>query len=152
MTPRTIITDPATNTRGQLHARATILLLSAGSVLFGCLATPRIEDAPAPRDYLRQSAGPKRSCDALVEVVRSAGEVRRPYREIATLSASCYPGMPKVCEDRLTERACELKADAVILMPSVAGGTPPGASTQSEVSMSGRAVVWKDHEPAAAEQ
>jgi hypothetical protein len=118
------------------------LLLTTGVLSLACVGTPRIEDAPAPRDYFR-AAQPARRCAHRVELLRSAAEVQRPYRELASISASCYPGTPTVCENRLTERACDLQADAVILLPSAAGGTPLGASTQSQVSSNGKAVVWQ---------
>ncbi|HET9931038.1 MAG TPA: hypothetical protein VFQ35_10135 [Polyangiaceae bacterium] len=123
-----------------MKARALVLL--CGCVAVSCLATPRPQDAPAPRDYFHQAKAPSSTCEPRVEVLRSAAEALRPYREVATLSASCYPGTPRLCEDRLAQRACELKADAVILMEPTSGGTPPGSSGQSEISMSGRAVRW----------
>jgi hypothetical protein len=77
-------------------------------------------------------------------LLRSGSELIRPYQEVATVSATCYPGTPRLCEQRLTQRACELKADAVILVESTAGGTPAGSSTQSQIAMSGRAVRWTE--------
>jgi hypothetical protein len=124
-----------------MKLRALLVLISAG-VAVSCLATPRPEDASAPREFFHQAKRPRSSCEPAVEVVRSVAEANRPYREVATLSASCYPGTPRLCEDRLAERACELKADAVILMDPTSEGTPPGSSGQSEISMSGRAVRW----------
>lgn len=124
-----------------MKAPAALLLVLCSSRV-SCLATPRPQDAPAPREYFRQTTEAPAQCDPPVEVLRSAAEANRPYREIATLSASCYPGTPRLCEDRLARRACERKADAIILMDSASGGTPPGSSGQSEISMSGRAVRW----------
>lgn len=112
--------------------------------LLACLTlpTPRIEDASAPRDYYRQASLSEQSCDPPVEIVPSPSRARLAYREIASLSARCYPGSPRVCELRLAERACALKADAVILTEGTSDGTPPGGSQQSEISMYGRAVRW----------
>lgn len=107
------------------------------------MGLPRIEDSPAPREYYEQTTTAESTCSPPVELLRSASEVVRPYREVATLSATCYPGTPRLCEQRLKERACELKAEAIILMAPTPGGTPSGASTQSQVSLSGRAVRWK---------
>ncbi len=111
----------------------------------GCLAlTPRNEDAAAPRDAYEQVTGPRPACNPLVELLRSPAEARRPYRELASLSATCSPGARELCERRLLERACELRASAVILSPETPGGTPLGASTLSRISVSGRAVRWSD--------
>jgi len=110
----------------------------------GCLvgATPRLEDASAPHDSYQQTRAV--TCDPPVELLRSESEARRPYREVASLSASCYPGAPKLCENRLLARACELQASAVILRPSAPGGTPVGASKQSQISVDARAVRWTE--------
>jgi hypothetical protein len=105
-------------------------------------ATPRLEDASAPNDAYEQTRGAP--CEPPVELLRSESEARRPYRDVASLSASCYPGAPRLCENRLLARACELKADAVILRPSVPGGTPVGASKQSQISVDARAVRWAE--------
>jgi hypothetical protein len=80
----------------------------------------------------------------MVELLRSAAETRRPYRELASLSATCSPGARELCERRLLDRACQLHASAVILAPETAGGTPLGASTLSHISLSGRAVRWSE--------
>lgn len=78
-----------------------------------------------------------------MELVSAGTEAVRPYRELATLSANCYPGAPRVCEDQLKERACALHADAVILLGPEKGGSPPGASSRPQMAMSGRAVRWE---------
>jgi hypothetical protein len=104
--------------------------------------TPRLQDSQAPRDYLAEAKPSKQSCDPPVELVRSPTDAQRPYREIASLSATCYPGAPTLCEQRLLQRACEHQADALILTESEPGGSPPGASGQSQISISGRAVRW----------
>jgi hypothetical protein len=114
--------------------------------LGGCvsLPTPRAEDASAPSDYLASANTAAATCAPEVELLRSAAEVRRPFRQLADLSATCYPGAPRVCENRLLARACELRADALVLNEATSGGTPPGASSQSRISLSGRAVRWSD--------
>ncbi len=119
---------------------ASVLLLSGCSTVL----TPRSEDASALPDSYRQATAPPVDCEPMVELLRSAAEVRRPYRQVADLSATCYPGAPRVCEQRLLARACQLHATAVVLSEPTAEGTPPGASGQSRVSMSGRAVRWSD--------
>src|SRR5512133_979099 len=117
-------------------------LVSAALLACVSLPTPRVEDAPAPRDYFRQASMPKQSCDPPVEVVASPSQARLGYRELASISTRCYPGSPRVCELRLAERACALHADAVILTETSSDSTPLGASQQSEISMHGRAVRW----------
>lgn len=134
---------PARSRRAAFAACGSLTLATSGC---GLMATPRPEDNAAPSEYYNKLKSPERtqsSCSPPVELLRSTSEALRPYDELATLSASCYPGTPSLCEDRLTQRACELKADAVILMQPTAGGTPPGSSTQSQISMSGRAVRWR---------
>ena len=116
------------------------------TLLVGCgfSGTPRPEDASAPRDYwaAAQTQTPA-PCSPKVEILTRA-EVRRPYREIGSLSATCYPGAPTLCEQRLSARACVLHADALILNEPESGGTPPGASAQSQISLAARAVRWTD--------
>ncbi len=106
----------------------------------GC-ATPRLEDALAPRQY-REAARPHELCAPEVELVRSASQVNRPYREVANLSATCYPGVPSVCERHLLDRACELRANAIILTETQAGGTPMGGAKDSRIARSAIAVRW----------
>jgi hypothetical protein len=118
------------------------------AVTVGCssilLPTPHVEDDAAPFDYYAEAKAPKQSCSPAVELVREASTVHRTYAEVASLSASCYPGAPQLCEQRLLVSACEHQADALILMSPEPGSTPLGASRQSQVSMSGRAVRWTD--------
>jgi hypothetical protein len=113
------------------------------SVALGLVAcaTPRLQDSLAPVQY-RAAAKRHELCVPEVEVVRSASRVNRPYREVASLSAVCYPGAPSVCERQLLDRACELRANAIILTEAQAGGTPPGGSIDSRVSQSAVAVRW----------
>jgi hypothetical protein len=122
-----------------------LLSLGLAYCLTGCFAlTPRNEDAPAPRDAYEQVTGSRPSCEPMVELLRSAAQTPRPYRELASLSATCSPGARELCERRLLERACQLRANAVILSPDTPGGTPPGASFLSQISVSGRAVRWSE--------
>lgn len=114
---------------------------------FLACATPRIQDSLAPGQY-RTAARPHELCVPEVELVRSASGLNRPYREVASLSSVCYPGTPSVCERQLLDRACELRAHAVILTASQAGGTPPGGSVDSRIAQSAIAVRWVD--PSAA--
>lgn len=93
---------------------------------------------------------PQKLCATEVEVVRSVAEANRPYREVANLSANCYPGVPTECERRLLDRACELDADAIILTEARTGGTPPGASADSRVVRSALAVRWTEPSPASS--
>lgn len=111
-------------------------------MLAGCgfAGTPRVEDALAPRDYFAQTQGPP-ACIPEVEVLTRL-QVVRPYRVIGSLSATCYPGAPKLCEQRLAARACVLHADALIVSDPEAGATPPGSSGQSLISVAARAVIW----------
>ena len=111
---------------------------SFGTLPFG---TPRIEDSSAPRQYV-SATRPQARCEPLVELLRSVAQANRPYREVASLSANCYPGVPTECERLLLDRACQLRADAVILMESRSEGTPPGAAKDSRVSRSAIAVRW----------
>jgi len=119
--------------------------LAVAGCAVGCSSlslTPRIQDSPAPHDYFAEAKPTKQACDPPVELVRSSADEHRPYHEIASLSASCYPGAPTLCEQRLLQNACEHQADALILSESEPGASPPGASGQSQISLSGRAVRW----------
>ena len=116
-----------------------------GLLLAGCsvMATPRIEDAPAPTDYYRLAKPSERKCPRDVPILRANQAGGRPYEELKSLSATCYPGTPGVCEQTLLERACELGADALLMQEPQALGSPAGANTQSSTSMTARAVRWK---------
>ena len=105
--------------------------------------TPRIQDAPAPRDYAREAWGDSRPCDHHVELLRTAPLDESNYVVVATLSSTCYPGAPGACEKSLLRRACELNADIVVMVETQAQGTPPGASGQSLSSMAARAMRRK---------
>src|SRR6478609_935023 len=122
-------------------------------LLAGCsvMATPRIEDAPAPSDYYRLAKPSERKCKRDVPILQANQAGGRPYEELKTLSATCYPGTPGVCEQTLLERACELEADALLVLEPQALGSPAGANTQSSTSMTARALRWKPAvDPASA--
>ena len=127
---------------GARQPRAALLALLLAWVS-GCLpfGTPRIEDASAPRQYA-SAARPHPRCEPMVELIRSVAQANRPYREVASLSANCYPGVPSECERQLLERACQLRAEAIILTDSKSEGTPPGATKDSRVSRHAIAVRW----------
>lgn len=115
-------------------------------LLSGCLSAlwpMRNEDLHAPGEVYRSANPEKSTCTHLVELWPSTPLTARPYKEIAKITATCYPGAITICERRLRDRACQLGADAVIAVKSEAGGTPPGASQQSLVSRSGRAVRFE---------
>jgi hypothetical protein len=126
--------------------KAGVLLAALSALLCGCGATPaltpRLEDASAPPDYLRALRPHESKCHPEVPVLDADEVEGRASDEVSTISATCYPGAPEACKRTLADRACELKADAVILSEPVAGGSPPGASGQSQMSLSGRAVRW----------
>ena len=125
--------------------RAGRAVIAVGILANACgfATTPRLEDASAPRDTYESAVEDEPECDRPIELVRGAPTVARPHREIAHLSATCYPGSPGLCERRLKIRACELKADAVILSDPEPSPVPPGASRETRISMSGRAIRWK---------
>lgn len=133
----------ALSSAGALTRLAAKSLAVLGLALAGCFpfGTPRIQDSSARHDY-RSALRSHELCAPEVELVRSIAQANRPYREVANLSAVCYPGVLSECERRLLERACELKADAIILTEAKAGGTPPGGATDSRVSHSALAVRW----------
>ncbi len=105
-------------------------------------AVPRSEDGLAPRDYYRELKPAQSKCHPAIPVLSAAEVGGRTYHEVGSLSATCYPGAPAVCKRTLSESACEHQADAAILVESAAGAAPPGASGQSQISMSARAVRW----------
>ncbi|HET7542150.1 MAG TPA: hypothetical protein VFK05_19920 [Polyangiaceae bacterium] len=129
----------------------TLPALGALVALLGCnyVATPRIQDAPAPRDYYRLVKPAERKCARDVPLLNADQAGGRPYQELRTVSATCYPGTPGVCEQTLLERACELEADALLLREPSALGSPPGANPQSATSMTALAVRWKPASAAA---
>jgi hypothetical protein len=126
-----------------MRRRFTLLI---GPVVFsGCGAalTPRVQDAPAPRDFFTEVHEKETPCDHEVVVFPPEASVAKPYKELASMSATCSPGAVDICERRLKERACALGADAVILVGSGPSPQPAGGSNQSIVSRSGRAVRWE---------
>ena len=110
----------------------------------GCFAgTPRIQDAPAPRDFYKQVTEKEAPCDHPVKLLPAGAQPGRRYREIASLSATCSPGAIELCERRLKERACVLGADALLLTESESGANPAAIPMQSQVSRSARALQWE---------
>jgi hypothetical protein len=125
-------------------ARARAGLLLVVHALGGCWAlTPRIEDATAPRDFYAQTQPSKSKCVREIAVFPPGALPARPHKDVASLSATCYPGALELCEQRMKDRACELGGDALLLLESTAGPNPAGASRQSLVARSGRAVRWE---------
>lgn len=118
-----------------------IILFGSGTASCIPLGNGRPEDSTAPQEY-RASMQPRELCAPEVELVRSPSSANRPYREVASISASCYPGVLSECERRLLDRACELKAQAIILTDAKAEGAPPGGTTDSRVVRSAIAVRW----------
>jgi hypothetical protein len=116
----------------------------AASHLAACwAATPRPEDAHAPRDFYAQLRPPERKCDRDVAILPAGATPGRPHKEVSSLSATCSPGAIDVCDQRLKERACELGADAIVMVEPTPGPNPAGASGQRLVSRSGRAIRWE---------
>ena len=115
------------------------LQLAMGSL---CVGTPRMQDAPAPRDFYKEVSEKETPCDRPVSVVPAGSLPARPYREIANLSATCSPGSMDLCERRLKQRACELGADALLLEEAAGGPNPSAVPIQSLVSRNARALRW----------
>ena len=115
------------------------------SILGGCwpALTPRPQDAHAPRDFYAQIRPPESKCEREIAVLPAGSTPGRPHKEVASLSATCSPGSIEVCERRMQERACELGADAVVLVEPSPGPNPVGASGQTLVSRSARAIKWQ---------
>jgi hypothetical protein len=118
-------------------------LLSAEGLCGGPALTPRLEDTHAPRDFYAQVQRKEPACNRPVTVFPPGAAVGTPYKEMSSLSGTCSPGAIDVCEARMMERACELGAYAVILSETSPGPDPAGASSQSIVSRTGRAVRWE---------
>lgn len=124
---------------------AACAVLALVSTVSACLpfGFQRAADVSAPREY-RSAMRAHELCAPEVELVPSVAQANRPYREVANLSANCYPGVISECERRLLERACELKAHAIILTEAKAGGASPGGTTDSRVVRSALAVRWTE--------
>jgi hypothetical protein len=123
------------------HSRFALLLLMLG----GCspALTPRPQDYNAPRDFYAQVRPPESKCDREIVVLPAGATPGRPNKEVASLSATCSPGATDVCERRLKDRACELGADAIVLVEPTPGPNPAGPSGQTLVSRSARALRWE---------
>ncbi|HEX3855207.1 MAG TPA: hypothetical protein VHW01_29795 [Polyangiaceae bacterium] len=124
--------------------RTGVYLTAVAAPVLGCstlLSSATLSDSAPPASIYVAEAKPAKPCDPPVELVHSQEEAHGPYLEVASLSATCYPGTPELCERVLLQHACEHQADAVILVPAQAGATPAG-NPQPQISMSGRAVRW----------
>ena len=120
------------------------VLLQLTPTLAACgVATPRIQDAPAPLDFYKQASEKETPCDRPIQVLPAGSSLGRPHREIASLSASCSPGSTELCERHLKERACALGADALLLGDAEPGPNPNNVPIQSLVSRSARALKWE---------
>lgn len=132
------------------------MLKNTTSTLFVCLCltacikpqliTPHTQDSSAPGDTILQLRGADEHsrCSRDVQVVPSTVGATRPFRSVASISATCSPGAPSVCEQHLRERACELGGDAVIISESVEGAAPQTGSNYSLVARAGKVVRWLD--------
>lgn len=118
-----------------MRARAAIAVL----LIAGC----RVEDTPAWDDSIAQLK-PMPECDHPVEVIEAGRTLVRAHRSIASMSATCSPGSPRVCKQTLLRRACELKADALVIDKSAGSGgqwQDPGYTLKP---MSAHAIRWTD--------
>jgi hypothetical protein len=127
-----------------------LFALLVGVCLTGCitpkLITPNTQDSAAPGDTIVQlrGANDRSRCSRHVQVVPPAVGAMRPFHSIASVSATCSPGTPSVCEQHLRERACELEGDAVILSDKVEQPAPTTGSTRALVARAGQVVRWLD--------
>jgi hypothetical protein len=118
------------------------LAIPVMALLAGC-TLDRVEDSAALRDSYKQlQAMPH--CEHPIEVVDAELTTLRAHRTIASLSATCSPGSPRVCKQSLLERACELKADALIIEDRPPSGGPWQGSDHTLKPMSARALLWTD--------
>ena len=127
-----------------LKRSRSLCLTAVAPLALGCsslLSSATLSDSAPPASIYVAEAKPAKPCDPPVELLHSSEQANRPYLEVASLSATCYPGTPKLCERVLLQHACEHQADAIILVPAQAGATPAGAAP-AQMSMSGRAVRW----------
>ncbi|MES1183347.1 MAG: hypothetical protein ABUL60_06000 [Myxococcales bacterium] len=92
---------------------------------------------------------PQSACLHRVESL-SAAELTRPYVELARLSATCPQLSPRVCEETLLKRGCDLGADAVVTdasrLLSPQPGTLPvarGRTTQALLAQEARAIRYQ---------
>ncbi len=123
-------------------AVALVALCGCATTPNDLLAAPSPDDSLALRDYYRELKPAQSKCHPAVPVLSAAEVGGRTYHEVGSLSATCYPGAPAVCKRTLSESACAHQADAAILIEPATGGSPPGASSQSQVSVSARAIRW----------
>jgi hypothetical protein len=129
-----------------MPAQTSLLLAVCAALALSCsslLSSATLSDSGPPASVYVAQAKPAKPCDPPVELLRAAEDAHRPYVQVASLSSTCYPGTPELCERVLLEHACEHQADAVILVPAQAGATPVGAP-QPQISMSGQAVRWTE--------
>lgn len=93
------------------------------------------------QEMVAQSKPPPR-CERLVEVLRQS-DTPRPYDEVSRLSVTCHPSLPDMCERSLRARACELHADAVLLMPNNDGTQRNITSARDQLWKSALLVRWR---------
>ena len=119
--------------------------LMMGALLASCWSLASLHDDNSfASDDAYAALKHDKPCKHEIILLHSATQVVRRYREVASISASCSPGAPGVCKQRLRARACELEADALILQGSGRGGVPYGGGTYNLVSQDARAIRWLD--------
>jgi hypothetical protein len=107
-------------------------LLGISLGLVGCVTTPR--EVPTVQDLIKHSK-PAPRCEHLVEFV-DRDRANRPYTELSRASVTCHPALPDLCERSLRDKACEVGADAVLLVPATSGASRSVPNTRDQ--------VWKD--------
>jgi hypothetical protein len=140
-----------------VNGRAKFVSSSLALLLAGCSAVPF---------WQKERRVQKTGCSSSVEVFTQDEAVARPHRVLRRVSTNC--GNAEACVSTLVARACELKADAVIVDRSswlrhdmaqptyrgyqdprrMEGGAPPSATPALGVTnvrvADGRLIVWLD--------
>jgi hypothetical protein len=119
----------------RMRARSAIAAL----LIAGC----HVEDTPALDDSIAQ-LNPIPECEHPVEVIESGRTLLRAHRSIASLSAMCSPGTPRVCKQMLLRRACELKADALVIDKHAGSGGQWQDPAYTLKPMSAHAIRWTE--------
>jgi hypothetical protein len=89
-------------------------------------------------------ARPVPACEHPVELLEPGTATLRPHRSIASLSATCSPGTPRVCKQSLLRRACDLGADALLINERPSSGGQWQGSDYNLKSMAASAIRWTE--------
>jgi len=123
--------------------RCSVLLML--SLPTACaVVTPPFQHVPATAETYASLQPAEHACGREIPVLPATTPMMASYRDVGSVSVTCYPGVLGLCDRRLQDGGCRLGADAVIRAAAIDEVPPPlGASKQLLVVRSGRAIRYE---------